>query len=262
MECSFKVESQEHLQNEIELHKKLSQEYKKRYSYKFSSLFQSYWNNTLIEEVDNPSSAVVLDLGCGNGILLKDLAKIFKCAFGLDASLDMVKNIKSEYGKNINIIVGDGMNLPVLAESFDVVICRGTLHHLSSLTQGLKEIKRCLKKDGMLIFSEPSNDSIIVRAARYIMYKFSSKFHEEDIAFFEKEVIKIVEKTGFLVEKTLRFGFFAYALIGFPDHFPLFKYIPFNVQLSHVLIALDKLFARLPFVKNQSLHLIVKARRR
>jgi ubiquinone/menaquinone biosynthesis C-methylase UbiE len=255
------MESQEHLQDEIELHKKLSQEYKKRYSYKFSSLFQTYWNTTLIEEVDYFSSAVVLDLGCGNGILLKDLVKKFKCAVGVDASLDMVKDIKPQYGPNINLVVGDGMNLPVLAESFDIVICRGTLHHLSSLTQGLEEIQRCLKKDGILIFSEPSNDSPLVRAARFIMYKFSSKFHEDDIAFYEKEVIKIVEKTGFRVENTRRFGFFAYVLLGFPDHFPLLKYIPFNVQLSKALIALDKLFARLPFVKNQSLHLIVKARR-
>ncbi|MFC2166217.1 class I SAM-dependent methyltransferase [Acidobacteriota bacterium] len=256
------MESKEHLQDEIELHKKLSQEYKKRYSYKFSSLFQTYWNNTLIDEADHPSFAVAFDLGCGNGILLKDLVKKFKYAIGLDASLDMVKDIKAEYGKNVSIIVGDGMNLPVCAEAFDVVFCRGTLHHLSSLTQGLEEIKICLKKDGVLIFSEPSNDSIIVRIARFIMYKFSSKFHEDDIAFYEKEVIKTVESTGFIVEKTRRFGFFAYVFLGFPDHFPLLKYIPFNVQVSRALIALDKLFARLPFVKNQSLHLIVKARRR
>lgn len=256
------MEDQEHLRREIELHKELSQEYKKRYRYKFSSLFQAYWNDTLIEETANLFSSAVLDFGCGNGILLKDLTQKFKYAVGLDASLDMVKDIRSEYGPNINIMVGDGENLPVRAESFDIVMCRGTLHHLSSLTQGLKEIKRCLKRNGVLIFSEPSNDSIVVRAARFIMYKFSRKFDEDDIAFHEKEVTEIVEKEGFRIEKVRRFGFFAYVLLGFPDHLPIWKYMPFNLQLSRGLIALDKCLARLPFVKTQSLHLIVRARRR
>ena len=261
MENRIKVESHEHLQKEIELHKELSQEYKKRYKYKFSTLFQTYWNNTLIKEIENCSSAKVLDFGCGNGILLGDLAEKCDFAVGLDASIDMVRDIKSEHGENINIIVGDGENLPVCAESFETVICRGTLHHLSSLSQGLKEIKRCLKKNGLLIFSEPSNDSIIVRIARSVMYKFSRKFHEDDIAFYEKEVIKTVEKEGFIVEKTQRFGFLAYVLIGFPDHLPIMKYVPFNLQVSRVLIAFDRFLARLPFIKSQSLHLIVKARK-
>ena len=256
-----KLDSRAHLKNEIRLHEKLSKEYKERYRYKFSIIFQDFWNRKIIDEISNSSSTNVLDFGCGNGILIKDLTQKFNFVVGLDVSFDMVKNIRSKFNRKIKIVVGDGLNLPFVPETFDAVVCRGSLHHLSSLPQALIEIRRCLKKNGILVFSEPSNDSLLVRMARNLMYKSSDKFNETDVAFRKKEIIKAVKDAQFSIENMQRFGFIAYTLSGFPDHLPVLKYIPFNVHLTKGLILIDRLCARLPLIKNLSLHLIAKAKK-
>lgn len=84
----------------------------------------------------------MLDRGCDTGIFLKKLTEKFSKVYGVDISMDMLQKIneKSEHVKGT--LVGDGMNLPFLANSFDCVVCRGVLHHLPDLHNALVEIQQ------------------------------------------------------------------------------------------------------------------------
>lgn len=248
-------------QHQIDLHEEIADQYLIRYGYGYSKIFQAYWNNKLISLCLNGTKSRILDFGSGNGILIPDLVKNFKIVTGLDISLKMLKSSKENWTDANGAVVGDGNHLPFKENSFDCVVCRGVIHHVPDIDLTLDEIHRILRKDGVFVFSEPCNDSIIIRMARKIMYKKSKSFHEEDKAFLQRELEKIINRNGkFSIEKIERFGFVAYALAGFPDHISILKYFPFNQTITKILIAIDKLLAKTHFVKRQSLHIIMKLR--
>ena len=90
---------------------------------------------------------LVLDIGCGTGEQLKKLNN----AVGLDISIEMAKISHNKTGKFV--VVGDAENLPFKNKTFDCVISFfGALNHVN-LNRTLKEIKRVLKDDGVLIFT-------------------------------------------------------------------------------------------------------------
>ena len=208
-----------HQQREIELHRRLAGKYDVRYGFGYSRIFQDYWNRVIIDEL--PDGKVALDIGCGTGVLLDELVKKCDFAVGLDISIEMLRRDTRQDKNFKGTTVGDGMSLPYKSGSFEAVACRGSLHHMPSLTSVLCEIHRVLKDKGALVLSEPSNDSLVVRLARKIMYKRSNKFDEADVAFLEGQLKRTLEECGFRVKKAKRFGFTAYALAGFPDHLPL-----------------------------------------
>ena len=63
-------------------------------------------------------------------------------------------NLDIEPFKNVNI-VGDGSNLPILSNSFDVVICQAVLEHLKEPKDVIKEIYRVLKIGGLIYIEVP-----------------------------------------------------------------------------------------------------------
>jgi ubiquinone/menaquinone biosynthesis C-methylase UbiE len=144
-------------EKEIELHKSLSREYvDKRYATEYSMLYQDYWNRELISFLPNSKDDIILDCGCGTGILLKDLDKLYKSSCGLDISYSMLKKAQN-WARGSDLIVGDIETLPFSEESLDAVVCRGSLHHVPFPQKALYEIHKSLKKGGSLVLSEPCN---------------------------------------------------------------------------------------------------------
>ncbi|AEH06062.1 class I SAM-dependent methyltransferase [Methanothermococcus okinawensis] len=91
---------------------------------------------------------LVLDIGCGTG---EQLQKLNNTAIGLDISLKMAKIAHSKTNKFI--VVGNVENIPFKSKTFDCVISFfGALNHVQ-LNRALKEIRRVLKNDGILIFT-------------------------------------------------------------------------------------------------------------
>ena len=248
---------------EIELHKELADEYHLRYKPDFAKTFQTNWNEQLLKHLDKAKNYRVLDYGTGTGILLKDLKKRYNTVCGFDISHDMLKKIpKDLLIKTGEIVVSDGEALPYKLNSFNAVVCKGVLHHLSDIPLALKEIKRVLNKGGVLILSEPCNDFFPIRLARKILYKKSAKFEESDEGFFVKNIEEMLFKEGFIIEKKSKFGFLSYIFAGFPDILPLLKYIPFNVILTRCLILMDKFLMRFPLIQNLGFQLIITAKSR
>lgn len=248
----------DYIQKQIELHKKIADEYEHRYADPYAILFQEYWNQTILNLIPT-ACGIALELGCGTGIFLEKLSYQFNKIYGIDVSWEMLKKIRIDNEAYKGSTTGDGMKMPFADESFDTVVCRGVLHHLPDLYNALTEVKRVLKKDGIFIFSEPSNDSPLVRMARKKMYKKSSKFSEDDVAFMAKDLKKAIIQTGYKILHIERFGFLSYVFAGFPDHFSLLAKIPGNVVITKIFIAMDKILSRIPLLNRQSLHIIFLA---
>lgn len=85
----------------------------------------------------------LLDVGCGTGIAYE----FFNVDYtGIDPSEELLKQCK---GKSV---LGKAEELPFENESFDVVIAVTSLHHCD-LDKAVSEIKRVVKKNGVIVIS-------------------------------------------------------------------------------------------------------------
>lgn len=97
--------------------------------------------------------AKVLDIGCNNGEFLKLLKDKKECkVYGVDLSEIAVKEAVS---KGLNVQIGSGENLPFPDKTFDYVCLMEVIAHVLNPDKVISEIRRVLKKDGVLLGSTP-----------------------------------------------------------------------------------------------------------
>ena len=100
------------------------------------------------------SGGKILDIGCGNGILLESLPKNMDY-FGIDVSLALIDEAKKKYdGFKERFSIFDGLKIPFPDKSFDFVFSIAVLHHIPGKglhLNHIKEITRVLKPDGRAI---------------------------------------------------------------------------------------------------------------
>lgn len=103
----------------------------------------------------------LLDIGSGFGGLTLEIAKNNPNSkvYGIDlydsliAQAQMNANVLGIF--NVEFKTGSAYSLPFEENSIDTATCFFMLHHLEDIKSGLFEIKRILKKDGLLIAVEP-----------------------------------------------------------------------------------------------------------
>lgn len=113
------------------------------------------WFNWLFEKIDFSKVNRLLELGCGNGKLWQenniDLRN--REIFLSDISEGMVEEVRNKLGSDFNCIVADAEKIPFKDAYFDSIIANHVLFYLNDLNQGLKEISRVLKSNGILYCS-------------------------------------------------------------------------------------------------------------
>jgi ubiquinone/menaquinone biosynthesis C-methylase UbiE len=97
---------------------------------------------------------VFVDIGCGDGSITSELAKIYK--FKKTIGVDVENWFDTYINKNTNIemVITDGKTINIKDNSVDVILCNHVLHHIEHLDAMLNEIARIIKKDGLLIIKE------------------------------------------------------------------------------------------------------------
>lgn len=131
----------------------------------------------------------VLDVGCGLGDDLIDIAKLIEPegrVTGVDSSealLQYAKNNIASGHKNIELIKGDALNLAFEDNSFDRCRVDRTLQHIGDPKKALSEMLRVLKPGGIVLafdndwetFTFSSTNQRLVRAvANYWCDSFTS----------------------------------------------------------------------------------------
>ena len=98
-----------------------------------------------------------LDIGAGRGLTSFALTKLGAhiTAVEMDSSdvvgIGALSNHLRHNRTRLCAVRADILCLPFASSSFNAVFCRSTLHHLVSLEQGLREIYRVLKPDGVFL---------------------------------------------------------------------------------------------------------------
>lgn len=123
----------------------------------------------------------VLDVGCGTGRHSWTAYSRINCSVcALDLveenlvktrlTLRLINEQEKRNGKWL-AIRGDAMSLPFKDASFDRVVCSEVLEHVDDDKQGVKELVRVLKADGMLAVSVPAY------LPETIYWKISKDYH-------------------------------------------------------------------------------------
>lgn len=108
----------------------------------------------LIREIE--ADAAVLDVGCGNGLMVPFILEKGAYYFGLDIAEKLIEIARERYAEDVakgraGFVVGEASEIPFKDEEFDFVLSFAVLHHLPSVDLRRKffeEIFRVLRPNG------------------------------------------------------------------------------------------------------------------
>lgn len=99
----------------------------------------------------------VLDIACGEGYGSFLMAANAYSVTGVDNNALVIKNACEKYKRpNLEFVEGQAEKLPLEDHIYDIVVSFETLEHLENHQLLFNEIKRVLKKEGVLIISTPN----------------------------------------------------------------------------------------------------------
>ncbi len=122
------------------------------YDILFTTVFYQALHKRLLEYLELPEKANVLDLGCGTGKLLNRLAGKFPGLFGtgVDLSTKMLREARKskKYPKQLIFIKGNAEALPFFDRQFDAVFNTISFLHYPNPKQVFSEVTRILTPGG------------------------------------------------------------------------------------------------------------------
>lgn len=123
------------------------------------------------EYLENPPQRV-LDLGTGPGRAAGVLKKRWPKAevVAMDLSLSMLRQVpkQTRFWRPVKRVCADALQLPLQDRSFDLVFSSLCLQWVHPLPQALREIRRVLKPDGMLVFTTFGPDTLLELRNAYL----------------------------------------------------------------------------------------------
>ena len=125
------------------------------------------WKKILIELASIGEDDFILDIASGTGDISKLISKEYPNTniFMSDINYEMLdegrnRAIDESFSRNCHFCQLSGEELPFKDNTFDVITVGFGLRNFTNKEKGLKEMKRCLKKNGKLLvleFSKPIN---------------------------------------------------------------------------------------------------------
>jgi len=147
---------------------------------------------------------IVLDVGCGNGVLTFDLAKKAKKVIGIDVNPEKIKIAKENFSAaNIDYLVGDVIGRS-FNQKFNAIVLSNVLEHIGDRVGFLNKIKGLSSK--ILIRAPMINRDWITLYKKELGLKWKSHnnhFIEYTLESFREET----EQAGLVIENySIQFG--------------------------------------------------------
>ena len=120
-------------------------------------------------------SGALLDLGCSAGSFLKALQSKEWELYGIDMSTESAKRAQAESGAKV--FVGDILDAPFRASSFDVITCFHVFEHLYRPRDVLSKVLEWLKPGGIFYMMVPNIDSAGAHIFRSYWYALELPRH-------------------------------------------------------------------------------------
>ena len=144
----------------------------------------------------------VLELAAGTGLIARHIVNAAAHIEATDASPEMITEARrGNCSAKLHFSVQDMFSLPYAGNSFDVVIVSNALHIVPQPEKSLREIKRVLKDDGVLIaptFTHAEN-SLRGRIKAYFLRLAGFPLHSR---WTSEEYLSFLRQNGWRVRKS------------------------------------------------------------
>lgn len=171
-----------------------------------NNLGQRWWHlNKLkvVTEMVGFRPKKILDVGCASGWFLKMMINKFpECrGYGVDVYKNAVYFGRENY-PNLDLRVADAHRLPFSNEYFDVVVCNEVLEHVVDPIKVLLEMRRVVKKEGLIVVEMDSGSWLFRTIWGCWTYLKGKVWHDAHIQVFDTKMLKeTIERAGLRVER-------------------------------------------------------------
>ena len=145
----------------------------------------------------------VLELATGTGLIAKHIVNAAAHIEATDASAEMITEAKRDNrSAKLHFSVQDMFSLPYADGSFDAVIVSNALHIVPQPEKALREIRRVLKDDGVLIaptFTHAGN-SFFGKVRAFFMKLAGFPLHSR---WTSEEYLTFLQQNGWTVRKSV-----------------------------------------------------------
>ena len=174
---------------------------------KFKILHQikSHRMSYILDQINNRNirNLKILDVGCGGGIICEPLARLGAKVTGIDFAPNNIIAAKIHSKKNklkINYINKD-IEKSKLDEKFDIILMFEVLEHLDNWKKTIKNIKKNLNKNGLVIISTINRNLLsklfAIDIAENILHWIPKGTHDYNKLIKPEELKKILLKEKF-----------------------------------------------------------------
>jgi SAM-dependent methyltransferase len=113
------------------------------------------WNHNLhyhplVLAAAPPRCARALDVGCGEGVLARELRSVSERVVGIDLDAPSIESARAQGGEGVEYVRGDFLAHPFEPASFDLVASVAALHHMDAET-ALTRMADLLRPGGTLV---------------------------------------------------------------------------------------------------------------
>jgi SAM-dependent methyltransferase len=179
----------------------MGQHYGAEYDQTISSASRGtdHWNPRRDELLRYKSEGSVLDMGCASGGFLSTLKGPNWKLFGIEMSQDAAKVARTRCGAQV--FVGDILDAPFAAESFDAITCFNVFEHVYEPRDVLAKVSEWLKPGGVFYTMMPNIDSAGARIFKSYWYALELPRH---LYHFSPKTLKAMAQSVGLEEVSVR----------------------------------------------------------
>jgi len=123
----------------------------------------------------NPAGKIIIDIGCGGGLMAEEIARLGAAVIGIDPSAASIATARAHAagaGLEIDYRVGSGEHLPADDGCADVAYCVDVLEHVADIDAVIGETARVLKPGGLYLFDTINR----TRLSKLVVIKLSQQW--------------------------------------------------------------------------------------
>lgn len=194
-----------------------------------------------LSAVPLPTTATVLEVGCGAGFSAEYLQARIGGYWGVDYSEKLIQYARARHtGSHIRFAA-----VPIQefqpGQTFDLIFAIGLLHHLDDLDATLASLLPLLKPGGWFVANEPQPANPLISFARRIRKRIDANYSSDQKELTDRELRDACARHGLNSVRVLPQGFFSTPFAEVPL-FPQWLTTP----CSHLACLADRTLERLP----------------
>jgi 2-polyprenyl-3-methyl-5-hydroxy-6-metoxy-1,4-benzoquinol methylase len=150
----------------------------------------------------------ILDAGCGDGINLTILSKIPNASVtAYDYNPLRIERTREKF-PDVRAVEQDLTNIQRGEDIFHIILCSQVLEHIPKDIVVLRELKKILSEDGVLIIGVPNEGCFLAKLRNRVLEPHISRTTDHVHFYTEKEILRKFATAGFRVTDKLYQGFF------------------------------------------------------